>query len=164
MPRKKKPPKKTEFDIVHMTEGQCNEVRSDIESMEKMLDDPRPWVRDKITDVGEVKGQIASKKKLLADHSPRRMRGEKANKAYAEAKKLAAFIQGEMPTNKQYFQRYAKDSDGHTRQAGFEKAVQQQVAFQTNPELQRAVVRYKNIMRRIDSDDPTLTNIEALRK
>lgn len=147
-----------------MTEAQCDEVRRDIDSMEKMLNDKRDWVREKITDEAEVRGQIASKQKLLTDHSPRRMRGQKANKAYAEAKKLAEFIQGEMPTSKEYFQSYSTNKDSHMKQSDFEKAVVQQMAFQTNPALQQAVRRYKNIMRRMEPDNPTLTNIEALRK
>lgn len=157
-------PRKTEFDIVHMTEAQCNEVRQEINSMEKMLSDTRPWVRDKITDESEVRQQIAGKKKLLTDHSPRKMRGPKANKAYTEAKKLAQFIREEMPTHNQYFQPYRKDSDSHTKQSDFEKAVVQQVAFQKNAKLQQAITRYKNICRRLDPDDPTVTNIESLRE
>lgn len=164
MAHRKKLQKKTEFDIVHMTEAQCIEVRKDIDSMEKMLADKRPWVRDKITDEAEVRGQIASKKKMLADHSPRKLKGQKANKAYAEAKKLAQYISEHMLTKNQYFQRYPKSSDGHMKHSDFEKAVKKQMADQTNPELQQAVTHYKNIKRRLDSDDPTLPNIEALRK
>lgn len=161
MPKRKK---KTEYDIVHMTEAQCKEVKEDIENMEAMLNDPRDWVRNKITDEAEVRGQIAKKKKLLAEHVPRKLRGQKANKAYAEAKKLAGYIREQMPSRKDYFRPYAKNSDDHNRQADFEKAVAQQMAFQTNPEVQRAIIRYKNIMRRIDPKDPTISNIEKLRQ
>lgn len=156
--------KKTEYDIVHMTEAQCDEVRREIDGLEGMLNDPRDWVRNKITDEAEVKGQINSKKKLLSDHSPKRLRGAKANKAYAEAKKLAEYITESMPTRRNYFRPYAKESDDHNRQADFEKAVKQQMEFQTNPKMQQAVTRYKNIMRRVDPKDPTLSNIENLRR
>jgi hypothetical protein len=161
MPRKKI--KRTEFDIVHMTEAQCKEIKEEIDSLEKMLSDPRPWVRNKITDEAEVKNQIRSKKELLNNHVPHKLRGPKANRAYAEAKKLADFIREQMPSRKDYFRPYAKESDDHNRQADFERAVQQQVAFQTNPDVQRAVIRYKAIMRRIDPSDPSISNIEKLR-
>lgn len=157
-------PKKSEFDIVHMTEAQCREVKADIESMERMLNDPRPWVRSKITDEEEIKKNIRSKMKLLQDHSPQKLKGQKANSAYAEAKKLADFIRDKMPSRKDYYRPYAKDSDNHNRQADFERAVAQQVEFQTNPDIQRAVIRYKNIMRRLEPENPTISNIERLRQ
>jgi len=160
----KKKNKKTEFDIVHMTEAQCREVREEIDMMEGMLNDPRPWVRNKITDEAEIRKTIKSKKKLIEDHTPRKLTGQKANKAYAEAKKLADFIREQMPSRKDYFRPYAKESDDHNRQADFERAVQQQVKFQTDPEIQRAIIHYKNIMRRLDPSDPTISNIEKLRR
>lgn len=156
--------KKTEYDIVHMTEAQCSEVKQEIASMEAMLNDPRDWVRNKITDEAEVRGQIASKKKLLEKHVPRKLRGAKANRAYAEAKKLAEFIKDQMPTRKDYYRPYAKNSDDHNKQADFERAVTQQMEFQKNAKVQEAVIRYKNIMRRLDPKDPTVSNIENLRE
>jgi hypothetical protein len=163
MPRKKTV-KKTEFDITLMSEAQCEEVRQSINNLEKMLNDERPWVRGKITDEKEVRAEIRKKRALLNEHSPKKLRGAKANRAYAEAKKLKEFIAEHMPDRKSYFQRYSKDTDSHNKQADFERAVQQQMEFQKNPDIQRAVTRYKNIMRRIDSDDPMVSNIEALRK
>jgi len=156
--------KKTEYDIVHMTDAQCVEVKADIERMEKMLNDPRDWVRKKITDVNEVKTEIQKKKDLLKAHVPKKLRGQKANKAFARAKELKEYIQKHMPDRKSYFQPYAKDSDSHKRQADFERTVKQQMEFQKNPEIQKAIIQYKNIMRRIDPQDPSISNIEALRK
>lgn len=156
--------KQTEYDIVHMTEAQCREVKEEIASLEGMLNDPRPWVRNKITDEGEVQKVIRAKKELLKNHTPRKLTGQKANRAYAEAKKLAEFIKEQMPSRNDYYRPYAKNSDNHNRQADFEKAVQQQMEFQRNKKIKEAVIRYKNIMRRLDPKDPTVSNIENLRR
>jgi hypothetical protein len=159
----KKAPKKTEFDTIHMTENQIKETKDRINSAENMLKDTRPWVRNKITDEEGVRKTITADKKLLENHVPRKLRGQKANRAYTEAKKLAEKIKAVMPSGNQYFQRYPKDSDGHTQQADFEKVVAQQVKFQSDPKIQEMIIRYKNIVRRLDPSDPTIANIEALR-
>ena len=121
------------------------------------------WVRNKISDRAEIEKQISTKKKLLKDHSPRKLKGQKANRAYEEAKKLADFIREQMPSRKDYFRPYSKASDDHNRQSDFEKAVVQQMAFQKNAKVQQAIIKYKNIMRRLDPSDPTISNIENLR-
>ena len=104
----------------------------------------------------------ANQKSRGSEHKPRRLRGQKANKAYAEAKRLKKIIQGAMPSRKAYFKPYPKSSDGHD--FDFERTVAQQVAFQTDPKIKKAVQHYKNIMRRLDPSDPTISNIELLRK
>jgi hypothetical protein len=158
------PKKKNEFEKIHMTNAQIKEVKERIASAERMLNDPRDWVRNKITDPELIKANIKKDQKLLNEHAPRKLRGQRANKMYAEAKELAQKIRDQMPSNRQYFQQYPKDSDGHNRQAEFEKVVAQQMKFQSDPKIIKMVTRYKNIMRRIDPSDPTISNIEALRK
>ena len=160
MPRKKKA---GEFDKILMTKEQVAEAKKRISDAEKLLKDDRAWVRSKITDEAEIRKEIAKDQKLIADHSPRKLRGEKSNKAYKEAKLLAEKIKKAMPRVSEYYQRQPKDSDGHSKVSDFDRAVRQQMEFQTNPEIKQAIIRYKNIMRRIDPDHPTITNIEALR-
>ncbi|MHC4604895.1 MAG: hypothetical protein ACYS6W_16390 [Planctomycetota bacterium] len=160
MPRKKKT---DEFEIVYLTNAQIADLKREIASAEKMLNDPRPWVRNKITDEVEFLKDVEANKQTLRDFSPKRLRGAKQNRAFKEAKELAAFIKDQMPGTQSYYQRYPKGSDGHSRHSDFERTVQQQVKFQTDKKIQRAVTRYKNIMRRLDPDDPTITNVEALR-
>lgn len=146
-----------------LTEVQVREVRERIDAAEKMLNDPRDWVRKKITDPELIKYKMKKDEQLLEEYSPRKMRGANANKAYAEAKELAKKIKDAMPSSSDYFQRYPKNSDGHSKQADFERAVAQQVKFQTDPNILRMVARYKYIMARLDPSDPTIRNIEKLR-
>lgn len=159
MARKKK---KSEFDLVHASVDQISEIKRDIDSLERMLKSDQSQTTPKITDLAEFKGEINKKKKILKDHAPKKLKGQKANKAYDEAKRLKKIIQDAMPSRKDYFQRYPKGEDGHD--FDFERIVKQQVDFQTNPKITGAVRQYKSILRRIDSSDPTISNIELLRK
>ena len=65
-----------------------------------------------------------------------------------------------MPKTKDYYQRYPKDGNSYD----FDRTVRQQIAFQTDKNIKNAVKEYKNIMRRLDPQDPTISNIELLRK
>ena len=160
MPRKKAA---SEFDKILLTKEQVAEVKKRIQDAEKLLKDDRPWVRNKITDEAEIRKEIDRDKKLIENHSPKRLRGAKQNKAYKEAQVLAEKIKEAMPRVGEYYQRSPKDSDGHTKKSEFDKVVRQQMKFQTDPRIKQMIIRYKNIMRRIDPDDPTISNIEALR-
>jgi septal ring factor EnvC (AmiA/AmiB activator) len=162
MPRKAKP----KAEKVFMTDKQIAEVKSEIASIEKLLkrsENPKDHVGRAIQDPAELHKEIAKHKKLLEDHVPAKFRGENANRKLKEARKLAEEIKAAMPRSKDYFNRYPKGSDGHSRHADFERSVQQQMAFQ-HPDMQKKILRYKSIMRRIDPQDPTITNIEALRE
>lgn len=162
MPRKKK---KT-IDLALMTSQQVKETEAEITFLEKMLkaDQSGEFGRPKITDTGEFRAKIIEKKELLDNYSPRKMRGPSANKAYARAKELAEKIKAEMPSNKDYNRSYPSKKSRVSADFDFERAVQQQVAFQTNRGLQNMIHEYKNIMARIDPDDPTIRNIETLRE
>jgi septal ring factor EnvC (AmiA/AmiB activator) len=161
MPRKKK----AKPEKVFMTDVQISEVKKEIASIDNLLSrskNPDDHVGRKIQDPAELKREKAEREKLLADHAPHRLRGQNANRKLAEARKLAEEIKEAMPRGRDYYNRYPKDSDGHSRQADFERAVNQQIAFQ-GQDMQKKVLRYKAIMRQIDPSDPTITNIEALR-
>lgn len=167
-----KKPKST-FDIVHMTNDQINHVKKDIAELEQMLKADRASRRPKIADEAEFRRDIETKKQLLKDHSPQPFESDgQKNKAYAAANKLREFISNQMPTARDYYQNYPKAVDrygnpispDHRAKTSFERAVNQQVKFQTNPKILRAVHLYKNIMRRLDPADPTITNIELLRR
>ena len=156
MPRKKK---SNEFDTAFITPAQAAKTRQEIENLEVMLQEDRKNKTPKITDIGEVMNQIRTKKAVLENHTPKKLRGQTSNSAYARAKELAAKIKDEMPGKKDYFMRYPKDESS----SDFERVVKQQVRFQTDPKIQSMVREYKNIMARIDPSDPTGRNIERLR-
>ena len=159
MARKKK---KSEFDMVYCTVDQVKEVERDIQYLENMLKADQAQRTPKITDIEEFKSEIRKKKKIIETHKPRKLRGQKANRAYDEAKKLKKIIQDAMPSRKDYFQKYPKSEDGHD--FDFERTVAQQVAFQTDPKIKKAVQNWKSIMRRLEPDNPGISNIELLRK
>jgi len=148
------------LDLVHITVDQIKEIKSDITSMENMLKADIASGRPKIQDKVEFIGEINKKKKILKDHTPKAFRGKKKNEAYTRAKKLKKIIQDAMPSKKAYYQPYPKDGSSFD----FERVVKQQMDFQNNKKMQAAVQEYKHLMRRIDPSDPSITNIELLRK
>jgi len=162
LPRKKK----TKQEKVFLSNAQIEDFKKDCEAIEALLkraQDPKDHVGRKIQDPAELQKELSKKKKLLADHTPKKLRGQNANRLLKEARDLGEFIKTQMPKVSEYYQRYPKAEDGHTKESDFEKVVAQQVKFQTDPKIVHAVNRYKSIMRRIDPDDPTISNIERLR-
>ncbi len=160
---KKKVTKRPDPVPIFATEAQLNSVKQDIKELEGMLiEDSRRKV-PLIQDTASVKSEILKKQQYILRNSPTGFRGEAANKAYKEAKELEQLIKKNMPKGNAYHQPYPKGSASHLKQQKFEEAVRQQVAFQTNPQIQNAVLKYKNIMARLDPHDPTVRNIERLR-
>lgn len=164
MPKAKTDPTKDKFDVTVATIAQVREAEADIAAAEKMLKADRVSGRNKITDEVEFRKGIAEKRELLKVHKPRKLRGASADRAYAEAKELKKIILDAMPTSRGVASRYPKDSDDHEKHRQFEEAVQQQMNFQTNPKVVWATQRYKNIMSHLDPDDPTVRNLENLRR
>lgn len=156
--------RKEKIDLVHMSNAQILETEKDINGMQAMLDSPLEHVKSKITDRAAVEAEIKKKRKLVETHAPKKYRGANANKMLAKARKLEKIIQDAMPKQKDYFQSNASQKDSHLKRKGFEDTVNQQIAFQTDPKVQRAVRGFKHIMRRIDPQDPTIANIEMLRR
>lgn len=156
--------KKSALDLVHITPGRVAELKQEINYLEKMLKDDKSSKSPKIQDEVEFVAQIKKRKHELKNHMPAKLEGQQANKAYELAKKLKVYIQNRMPSKKAYFQKQIRDSDGHSKHRDFEDAVNQQIAFQTDPKIQKAVRAYKHIMSRLDPNDPRIRNIEMLRK
>ena len=156
--------KKSALDLVHITPARIKELKQEINSLERMLKDDRASGRPKIQDEVEFKAQIKKRQKELDTHMPVKFTGQQANKAYDLAKKLKVYIQNRMPSKKAYFQKQIKDADGHSKYQDFENAVNQQIAFQTDPKIQKAVRAYKYIMAKLDPNDPRVRNIEMLRR
>ena len=164
---------KSAFDIVHMTPAQVKEVKRDVADLKKMLREDQQRRSPKIIDRMEFAEDIRRKEKMIADHSPRDFRSKaEENKAFAYAKKLGDWISNQMPSTRAYYQEQPKEKDrygnpiipDHNEKQAFEKTVEQQMHFQTDKRCIEAVNRYKNIMRRLDPLDPTITNIELLRR
>ncbi len=160
---KRKPPK-SEFDLVHCSHEQIKELKNDISGLEKMLVADKASGHPKIQDEELFQKQIRNKQKILEDHAPTKFKGQKANTAFARAKELKKIIQDAMPKERDFYREYPGKGTSHKDEMAFEKAVQQQIKFQTDPKIQKATRELKHINRRLDPDDPTITNLEALRK
>jgi len=156
MPRRKK---QSEHDIAFITPAQAAKTRQEIESLETMLKADQSSKKPKIQDVGEVIQNIKKKKNVLENHTPKKFSGQAGNAAWARAKDLAKKIKKEMPGKKEYYMRYPKEESSQD----FERVVNQQVRFQTDPKIQSMVREFKHLMSRIDPSDPTIRNIERLR-
>ena len=155
--RKDRDMKKAELDLVHVSPAQISEMKADINSAERMLKADIASGRPKIQDKAEFKAEVAKKQKILDVHAPKKFRGENANKQLKRAQDLKQRIIEAMPKSREYYQQYPK---GDGSNLDFERAVKQQIFFQTDKQVQENVRHYKHIMRRIDPDDPTITNIE----
>ncbi len=163
-----KKPVKKKPDLVLATDEQITEWKRDIDGMERMLagkeiDSGVYGRKDMIQDPGHIQHEIMKRKKLIEAHSPHKLTGLAANTAFKRAKELKEEIAKAMPTAKEYFQPYPSGKTPTHRGADFEKTVRMQMAFQS-PEVQKKVQEYKYLMTRIDPSNPTVRNIESLRK
>lgn len=155
--------KKKESYPIFASKERIKEVQSDIKELEFMLKEDSLRKIPKITDIAGVKAEIFKKQQYIERHSPTMLRGENANRAYKEVKKLEKTIKENMPKSSLYGQHYPRGSDSHLQTQKFEEAVRQQMHFQTNPELKQAVLKYKHLMARLSGNDPSERNIERLR-
>lgn len=160
MPRKKK----SEFDSVHASVAQIDETKREIKELENMLSEDARRKSPYIQDPDAVKGEILKKKAMLERCTPKKFRGQKANRALAHARELEAEIKEAMPSSNDYFRPYPAKGKTFRQERDFDRSVRQQMAFQSDKKLKKKIREYKHIMRRIDPDDPTLTNIERLRR
>ncbi len=160
---KKKVAKRPDPIPVFASEAQIKSVKEEIRELEGMLLEDSQRKVPKIQDVGSVKAEILKKEQYVLRNSPSKLKGEAANKAYKEAKELEGIIKKNMPKGKSYHQPYPKSGASHLKSQNFEDAVRQQMAFQMNPQIKTAVLKYKNIMARLSGGDPHETNIERLR-
>jgi hypothetical protein len=161
--RKKKQP-----DLVTATNEQITEWKRDIDGMERMLDGKEVSAgvhgrKDLIQDPNHIQHEINKRKELIRVHSPHKLVGAAANAAYKRAKELKEVIANAMPTSRDYFQPYPKGNTPTHRGVDFENTVRRQMAFQS-PEMQRNVQEYKHIMASLDPSNPTIRNIESLRR
>lgn len=148
------------IDLALATPQQIKEIGADIRGLENMLEADKRSRSPKIQDEAEFKANIESKKKLIESHSPKPFRGKTKDKAAKRVKELDKFISDQMPKKKAYYQRYPKNGADND----FERAVNQQIAFQTNPKIQQAIAERKNLIGRLEPHDPYIRNIENIRR
>jgi uncharacterized membrane-anchored protein YjiN (DUF445 family) len=156
-------PKKEEPIPVFASEANIASVRADIKELENMLEEDKRRPTPKITNPTEVRSEIIKKQQYIERNSPSTFRGEAANRAYKEAKELEKLIKNNMPKSSEFYQQYPKGTDSHLKAQKFEEAVRKQVKFQSDPAIQKAVLRYKYLMSRLSGGDPATRNIERLR-
>jgi hypothetical protein len=148
------------IDLTLATPQQIKEIGAEINHLEKMLEADKRSRSPKIQDEAEFRANIAAKKKLIEQHSPKPLKGKSKDVAAKRIKELDSFISDQMPKRKDYFQGYPKNGADND----FERAVQQQVAFQTNPKIQKAINERKLLLGRLEPHDPYIRNIENLRR
>jgi hypothetical protein len=157
---KKRPPKK---EKPLETLSNIRNIKAEISSMERMLEADQRSARSKIQDPQKIKEDIETKKKFLHEVTPKKLKGKAADKAYKRIEHLQEVIKKEMLPEKAFHTQYPKASDGHLKKQEFERAVKQQIKFQTDPVIKKAVNEYKSLMRQIDPQDPDAPNIENVR-
>jgi len=145
------------------TVSNIKNIKAEIVNMERMLEADQKREQKKIQDPQKLKDEIKSKKKFLNEVTPKKLKGQSVNKAYKRAEQLQEVIKKEMLPENEFHRQYPKDSDGYLKKQEFERAVQQQMNFQTNPTIKKAISEYKTLMRTIDPDDPNVPNIENIR-
>lgn len=140
-------------------------IKKDITGMENMLkaDEAKEDKDKKIQDLAKLKEEIKTKASFLKKVTPKKLKGTKVNKAEKRIGELKKIIGKEMLSENEYYQTHPKNSDSHMKRRGFENAVEQQIKFQTDPKLKKAVNEYKALMRQLDPDDGLASNIESIR-
>jgi hypothetical protein len=158
--------KKTkESTPILLTETQIRETQSEIRELEGMLkQDEQRGDKRKISNPDEIRAEILKKTQYLERLSPRKLVGNAANQAYKEAKEIEKMLKEAMPTTNEFYRKYPKNSDSHLKHQKFEEAVRKQMAFQANPKLKEAAMKYKYLMSRLSGGDPQERNLERLRR
>ncbi len=158
-------PREDRFNKVYASGAQIRSAEDDIKHLEGMLRADRTrGDKRKISNESEILQEIKQKQSLIDEHIPHKLKGQTANKAYAEAKKLANEIKEAMPSGRAYRQPYPGKNTSHKKERDFEDAVRQQVAFQTDKKLKMKVKRFRAMMAELDPSDPRVRNIENLRR
>jgi adenylate kinase family enzyme len=159
--------KKIKGPKVYASESVLREKKEEVKELESMLqggqvDRGVSFRNDKIQEPELIKHQIAKAKRFIESNTPKKLKGEEANRAYKRAKELAAELKEAMPTQKLFSQRYPKSSDRASRATDFESAVRQQMEFQQK--MGSKAIEYRSLMARLDPSNPMVRNIEALRR
>ena len=164
MARKKTPPKST-FDLVYASPALIRETKAEIAELEKMLREDKAGIygKPKIHDLAEFNKVLKQKHDIINNHSPIKLKGQKANQAYNRVKELAEKIKAKLPPKSDMHPVYPRSKDPVGREFDFERAVNRQMAFQTDPVLKSMIREYQATMASLDPDDPTVRNIERLR-
>ena len=116
-----------------------------------------------LQDPAQIQGEINKKKGMIDRLSPHKLSGVKANTALKRAKELKEEIQKYMPSQKAYFQPLPSSKTPEHRRSDFEATVKQQMVFQSS-HVQQMVSEYRNIMQRLDPQNPSVRNMELLRQ
>lgn len=160
--------KKITAPKVFASEAVLREKQEEIKEMENMLvggraDRDVAYRNDKITEPELIKREIRKRQQFIRDNTPKKFTGVESNKAFKRAKELEATLKDAMPSQRLFNQRYPSSSDRASKASDFERAVKQQMAFQSAP-VQRMVAEYRHLMSRISPDDPAIRNVERLRR
>lgn len=160
--------KKITVPKVFASEAVLREKREEVKEMENMLAGGRAdrdvsYRNDKIQEPELIKHEIKKRQRFIEENTPKKFRGVGSNKAYKRAKELEEQLKDAMPSQKLFNQRYPSSSDRASKATDFERAVQQQMVFQS-PKVQQMAAEYRHLMARISPDDPTVRNIERLRR
>ena len=159
--------KKTTGPKVFASETVLREKREEVKEMESMLqggqvDKGVSYRNDKIQEPDLIRHEISKRKRFIEENTPKKYKGEEANRAYKRAKELAVELKESMPTEKLFRQQYPKSSDRASKATDFEKAVKQQMEFQTK--MSGKAAEYRALMARLDPLNPSVRNLEALRR
>lgn len=147
-------------NLIYMTPAQVQETKTEIANLERMLASDQASRRPKIQDKAEFMGEIAKKKELLKKHEPKKLSGERANKALKEARAIENEIKEGLLSTRDYYMKQPKDGNS----LDFDRAVREEMRRMTDKSFKEKVFKYKSIMRQIDPTDPTVTNIERFRR
>ena len=127
--------KKTTVPKVFASESVLREKKEEIKELETMLAGGRAdrdvsFRNDKLQEPELIKHEIIKRQRFIESNTPKKLRGEDANKAYKRAKQLADELKDAMPTSNRYYQRYPRNADRASTTTNFEATVQRQMEFQ----------------------------------
>ena len=132
-------------------------ARSEIASMESMLNSDVG--KRLITDPAQIQTDIRRKKQYVKEITPPKLNDRARSAAYDRLKVLAENIHKEMVPPNAFYSKPKSDDD-----TDFNRAVDHQVKYQTNKNVQKMSEEYKALARQVDPDDNTLPNLEQVRR
>ena len=148
---------------IFLSESTIKDEKQEIERLERMLEKDRRSGRNLISDEALFKKEIEERKRHLEEHTPHKLTGQPQNRAYEEAKKLKKDIQEALLSHSKFHQPYPKANASQKKQREFQEAVEHETRILRDQALQEKMIRYKELMTRIDPDDPRVRNLENLR-
>lgn len=150
-------------DITYLTPKEVKRYENEIELCKRNLlnVDRSIFASERGIDKDEIRKKIKKNEKILEERKSPGTLEKDRDKLYRRAKELEEFIKDGMPTKDEHMGKRKTNSDGKKYQEAQEGDINKEMRWMT--EKASAVREWKRIMRMLEPDNPSITNVESLR-